>query len=134
MKISCAYCRKIHDKSYDCGKKPTWGKGSYKKMKYDKDRFRSTAAWQKKAEEIKERDHYLCQICFRNLYRTTSRLNSTELSVHHVVPLKEAYELRLENDNLITLCGRHHREADKGLIPLNIIKEIIRQQEKSTPG
>lgn len=130
MKISCAYCGRIHDRSYDCGRRP-----KQIKRKYEKDAFRSTYAWQRKAEEIKERDHYLCQICIGNLYDTTNRINSTDLSVHHAIPLKESYAKRLDNDNLITVCGKHHEMAEKGIIPRSeILKIIARQEENIPPG
>lgn len=128
MKISCAYCGRIHEKKFDCGKKPV-----KVKKKYEKDAFRSTAEWQKKAEEIKERDYYLCQVCFRNTYNTVNRLNHTNLSVHHARTLKEAYEARLDNDNLITLCEKHHKMADAGIIPLDYVLEVIAAQKKVSP-
>lgn len=128
MKISCKYCGRIHDRSYACGSRP-----KQIKRKYEKDAFRSTYAWQKKAAEIKERDHYLCQICVRNLYNTTSRINSTDLSVHHAIPLKERYDKRLDNDNLITVCGKHHEMAENGTISLDEVLKIIAEQEGSIP-
>lgn len=128
MKISCAYCRRIHDKKFDCGKKPV-----RVKKRYEKDAFRSTAEWQRKAEEIKARDHYLCQICFRDAYGTANRLNGISLSVHHARPLKECYEARLDNGNLLTVCERHHKQADAGIIPLGYILDVIEEQEKTSP-
>lgn len=128
MKISCAYCGKIHERSHDCGCSP-----KQIKRRYEKDAFRSTYAWQRKTEEIKERDRYLCQICIRNLYDTTRRINSIDLSVHHAIPLKESYDKRLDNDNLITVCGKHHEMAEKGIISLSDIQKIIAEQEKSIP-
>lgn len=128
MKISCAYCGRIHERSYDCGCKP-----KRMKRKYEKDAFRSTYAWQRKAEEIKERDHYLCQICIRNLHDTTSRINSIDLSVHHAISLKKDHTKRLDNDNLITVCGKHHEMAEKGTIPLYEVQKIIEEQERSIP-
>lgn len=129
MKRSCSYCGRIHDSRYDCGKRPK----KFKK-KYEHDAFRSTSAWQKKAEEIKERDNYLCQICFRGLYGSRTRINSTNLSVHHAVPLKTDYDLRLSNSNLITLCGKHHEMAENGEIPLDEVRGIIREQENIPRG
>ena len=129
MLKSCSYCGRIHDKKYDCGKKP-----QRIKKKYEKDVFRSTAAWQRKATEIKERDNYLCQVCIRNLYDAKARINSINLSVHHAISIKENYELRLDNNNLITLCGMHHEMAEDRRIPLEAIQEIIDQQENIPPG
>lgn len=129
MLKSCSYCGRIHDSKYDCGKRPK----KFKK-KYEKDAFRSSYAWQRKTEEIKARDNHLCQVCIRNLYGTIARLNSIGLSVHHAISLKENYELRLDNNNLITLCTKHHEMAESGEIPLDEILSIIRQQEEDPPG
>ena len=41
-------------------------------------------------------------------------IRDRDTSVHHIVPLVEDYEKRLDDDNLITLCSRHHEMAEKG--------------------
>lgn len=124
MKKSCAYCGRIHDSKYDCGRKP-----KRIRKRNEKDSFRSTALWQRKTEEIKERDEFLCQICIRDLYKTINRLNGNRLSVHHAIPLQVDFDKRLDNDNLITLCDTHHEMAENGRIPYEVIKEIIDEQE-----
>ena len=103
------------------------------KKKSEKDAFRSTAIWQRKAEEIKERDGYLCQICLRDLYGTKRKVNHIKLSVHHAIPLQIDYARRLDNDNLLTLCNLHHEMAESGEIPYELIKKIIDEQEKEYP-
>lgn len=130
MKISCSYCGRIHEKKFDCGKKPI-----RIKKKYEKDIFRSSYIWQKKTEQIKERDNYLCQFCLRNFKGTKYRINNKRLSVHHAVPLKENYELRLDDENLITTCDMHHEMAESGEITLSEVRKIILiQQSKMPPG
>ena len=81
------------------------------------DKFRKTYRWTKKAKEIKERDHYLCQVCIRDRYNTIYTYNYNKLEVHHIIPLSEDYSKRLEDNNLITLCDYHHKMADDGVIP-----------------
>lgn len=98
----------------------------------DIDKFRWTRLWQKKREEIKKRDLYLCQICIRELYNTKIKYNSSNLSVHHNVPLNEDFNLRLENNNLITVCDYHHELCEKGDIPREEVQYIINEQEKKT--
>lgn len=130
MKKSCVYCGRIHDSKFDCGRKPK----RFKKRNI-KDAFRSTAVWQRKTVEIKERDGYLCQICLRDLYGTKIRVNNLRLSVHHAIPLQEDYEKRLDNDNLLTVCDMHHEMAESGEIPYEEIKKIIDEQEQGvSPG
>ncbi len=70
----------------------------------------------------------MCQICLKNLYDTERQYNSKELEVHHIVPIKENDDLCLEDTNLITLCTRHHKMADRGEIPRDLLQRIAREQ------
>ena len=56
---SCVYCGRVHSTSTVCPRKPM--KKVFKKIT-EKDKFRSTKAWQIKREDIKRRDRYMCQI------------------------------------------------------------------------
>ncbi len=129
MLKSCQYCQKIHDSKYDCGKKPP----KMNKCSAN-DRFRYTSAWQQKRRDIRERDRYLCQVCIRKLYGTTRQFNSESLSVHHANKLNDAYDRRLDDSNLLTLCEQHHRMADDGTIPKEQILAIIEEQQSHPPG
>lgn len=123
MKKSCKYCGGIHEVGFKC---PKAKKRNYK-MKYNEyDSFRSTYIWQRKREEIKERDLYLCRACMDENLNERIEYNSEDLSVHHIVPLSVDYSLRLENDNLITLCDRHHKEAENGVIKAEYLKSLIK--------
>jgi len=124
MLKSCKYCNRIHDSKFDCGKKPM-----RKKQGNNKDKFRWTSAWQKKREEIKQRDLNLCQVCIRKLYNTHKQYNYNDLEVHHAVPLEQDFDKRLDNDNLLTICEKHHEMAERGEIPYKVIKSIIDEQE-----
>ncbi len=129
MLKSCQYCQKIHDSKYDCGKKPPKINN-----RSANDRFRYTSAWQQKRRDIRERDRYLCQVCIRKLYGTTRQFNSESLSVHHANKLNDAYDRRLDDSNLLTLCEQHHRMADDGTIPKEQILAIIAEQQAHPPG
>lgn len=91
------------------------------------DKFRKSKQWTNKSIEIRERDKYLCQICIRNLYNTIQTYNYDKLEVHHIIPLHEDFNQRLENDNLITLCCYHHKLADLGQIPRTLLSDIVLQ-------
>ncbi|UWG96793.1 HNH endonuclease [Dehalobacter sp. DCM] len=125
MLKSCKYCNRIHDTKHDCGKKP-----QRKKQGNDKDKFRSTKVWQNKREEIRQRDKYLCQVCIRKLYDTHTQYTYDDLEVHHAIPLEQDFDKRLDNDNLITICERHHEMAERGEIPKDEILKIIAEQER----
>ena len=85
-----------------------------------KDRFRKSKTWQKKAQEIAERDKYLCRVCAKE-----GTIKYDKLSVHHIVPLEKDFDKRLENDNLITLCIYHHRMAEASKISKAELYELI---------
>ena len=108
MKKSCKYCGKIHDVSYVCPMKPRYDKPRTKRV----DMFRKTMDWRNKREEILERDGYMCRLC--EAERAARRYNPDRLSVHHIEPISEAWGLRLKDDNLITLCDKHHDQAERG--------------------
>ena len=121
MKKSCKYCGMVHFISAVCQRKPP-PKPARKKDTRES-RFRSTAAWQKKTAEILERDHYLCKHCVSN-----GRISFGKLEVHHIVPLSERYDLRLDSDNLISLCLACHDKADHGGIPPATLVELARKK------
>ncbi len=122
MLKACKYCGRLHKHNERCDKAPVYI--SYKKNS-ELSRFRNTQAWQKKATEIKKRDLYICRACLANLKGTRLIINTELLEVHHIIPLKDAYELRLENDNLITLCRAHHELAESGKIGIKILRGLI---------
>lgn len=124
MLKSCSYCGRIHDSKYICKEKPI-----KKKTITEADKFRWTRIWQKKREEIKKRDLYLCQICIRELYNTVTKYNTEELSVHHNTPINEDYNKRLDNNNLLTVCDYHHKMCDRGEIARKEVQKIIDEQE-----
>lgn len=124
MKKACCYCGKIHLRSEVCPKKP-----AQKPRDHAADLFRSSRRWKLKREEIKRRDGYRCRACLAELPGTLRRVNPYRLSVHHIHPLSERYDLRLDDDNLITLCAAHHEAAESGDIPAEILLNLI----KNTP-
>lgn len=87
--------------------------------------FRKTNKWTQKSKEIRERDKYLCRVCINDLYNTVNQFNYKKLEVHHIVPIEEDYNKRLDNNNLITLCSYHHKMADSGEIPREELIDMI---------
>ena len=130
MLKSCSSCGRIHDSKYICPQKAKAIANRQKKFKTtNKDKFRWTTVWQSKREEIRVRDKQLCQICIRKLYNTINQYTYDNLSVHHAESLENAWEKRLDNDNLLTVCVRHHEMAENGEIPTDVVLNIIAEQE-----
>lgn len=118
MKKSCKYCGRIHDSKYDCGMKP-----KRKKPANEINKFRWSRKWREKREQIVERDNYLCQVCKAN-----GRYTYEKLEVHHITPLKEDFDRRLDEDNLIALCEEHHEKAESGEIKKEYLYSILREE------
>lgn len=56
-------------------------------------------------------------------YGTVQQYTYENLSVHHIIPLAEDPNCSLDDTNLITVCGYHHRLAESGKIPrLTLLK------------
>ncbi len=67
----------------------------------DKD-FHNRPIWRRKRVVILKRDNYICKECKR--YGKTIEANT----VHHILPIEDRYDLRLDNRNLISLCEECH--------------------------
>lgn len=76
---------------------------------------------ERKRNYIVERDNYLCQVCKAN-----GRYTYNNIEVHHIVPIVEDFERRLDDDNLITLCQEHHEKAERGEISKEYLYEILK--------
>ena len=120
MMKSCPRCGKIHDVNYKC----TAGIGqSYNKEQTSEQRFRSSAEWRSKSIQIRSDARYLCEVCLKE-----KRFTYQNLSVHHIIPLKEDASLGLDDSNLICLCQKHHEEAEMGLISRDELKKIAEKR------
>lgn len=112
-----------------CGQVHPYGKKCYANSRnyYQSDpkirAFRNSAEWKSKAEEIKERDKYLCRMCYEK-----GIFNYKGLSVHHITPLVEDWSRRLENDNLITVCAECHKECEIGKIKREYQYEVLKNE------
>lgn len=80
------------------------------------------------------RDGWLCRVCLLNKEDNRDKYTSTGLSVHHIEPLREAYDRRLDDSNLITLCEACHESAEKGEIGRDILHQIARGEKSIPPG
>lgn len=107
----CSRCGKIHDKYQKC----------YKGQKHagDERQLRDLNAWDLKSKQVRDEAHYLCEVC-----REAGVINYQDLEVHHIEKLKDQPDLLLEDTNLVCLCREHHKQADKGEITKEHLKEL----------
>ena len=122
MFVTCKYCG-IVPRDHHCTKNPT------KKKDTEASSFRNQRKWKEKAEQVKRRDKFLCQICLQEKYNTMRKYNFDSLEVHHIEPLMKNFDRRLDSTNLVTLCSYHHKMADKGEIPQGELFQIVEENE-----
>ena len=118
MLKACSRCGKIHPYNQQCNVGRIY-KGSEERN------LRAKSVWHKKSEEIRERAQYLCEVC-----RDKGIITYDNLEVHHIIPLKIAPELLLDNLNLICLCAMHHHEADEGKIDVTYLQKLAKKRER----
>lgn len=118
MYKTCSKCGKIHTKGFICAQgKRIYRGGTERKL-------RATNKWKQKSIEIRERAHYLCEVCKAN-----GVINYDGVEVHHIIKLKDDESLLLDDFNLICLCTAHHKEADEGKIDREYLQEIAQRRE-----
>ena len=113
---ACSRCGKIHDTRFKCNA----GKITKKIYKYDEDKLRNTSQWHKKSLSIRERQNFICAVC----YDLKQYPYGFAEEVHHIEKLKDRPDLLLEDSNLIGLCIPHHKLADSGMIDRGYLKKL----------
>ena len=118
---SCSRCGKIHTHTYRCNIGKVYRGGEEREL-------RNTNNWHKKANEIKEKSNYLCEVC-----KKEGRYTYDGLEVHHINKIKDNTALLLDNYNLVCLCVDHHKKADRNEIDKDYLLDLARERE-GAPG
>lgn len=88
--------------------------------------FYKTTRWKSKRKKILKRDEHRCRECRRYGKKTEAT------TVHHMNPLNERPDLRLESWNLLSLCSTcHDKMHDRNSDRLTKLGEYWR--EKAIP-
>lgn len=126
---TCSYCHKIHDVKMKCTAKRGYYREKNSRYEKDKDytRFIKSKQWFNKSQEIKRLDCYRCLVC-----QSLGLISPTYLEVHHIVKVRNDSSLKLDNDNLITLCVNHHKMADSNKIQASELYRLIKQYRDTT--
>ena len=120
MYKTCSRCGQIHDTRYKCTiNKPIV---DYSRYSTNEEReLRSGAEWKAKSIEIRTAARYLCEVCFdRGIY------NYRDLEVHHITKLRDNVAGLLDDNNLICLCAKHHRQADNGQLDADYLRRLAK--------
>lgn len=81
--------------------------------------WRSSYQWKKKRREISSLYNGKCALCG----------STNNVQVHHIIPISVLPELKLENENLILLCGTCHELAHNAIISQTKLKSMIKRSE-----
>ena len=96
-----------------------------KNSRYEKDKdyikFIKSKQWFNKSQEIKLLDSHCCLMC-----KSLGLISPVYLEVHHINKVRNDYDKRLDNSNLITLCVHHHKQADANKISSNELHRLIK--------
>ncbi len=119
MLRSCSRCGRIHSDNFTCKN------GIRRKYSAtEENKLRGLSAWKSKRESIKERALYLCEVC-----RDQGDYSRKALEVHHITKLKDNPDGLLDDDNLSCLCIYHHKQADKGEIDADYLRQLAKKRD-----
>jgi len=82
--------------------------------------FYKTTGWKQARKSALARDNYLCQDCMKLGYVVPAQ------TVHHIIPIKVMWQLRLIIDNMICLCESCHQQRHRKLGD-NKIKKMLQE-------
>lgn len=105
----------------------------------EKKKFYNSKEWKAKRIQILARDKHECQDCIARL--KAAKDNNIELKgddrlirraeeVHHIKELEERFDLRLDDDNLISLCIQCHNIRHGRCINEFVRKKQLISEEK----
>ena len=138
----CSRCRKIHEVG-QCKKEPTLVEKDIADRKkrdnkrktyktYDEmteeelmiQKFYNSKEWRTKREQILARSNGLCVICW-----SLGKVCSAS-SVHHIVKLRDNFDLRLTDNNLIAVCRDCHELVESSCSSVDEVLLLIETLKK----
>lgn len=127
----CSRCGRILPVGERCSCQPAYRR-DYQKFRRDKkiQEFRNSSEWREMRKKIIERDDGTDQYVLH-----TSGALQPGFSVHHIIPLSERWDLRLDEHNLITLSDDTHASLEykyKTKYKTNIQQELFAIVEQVT--
>nr|DAR39856.1 MAG TPA: HNH endonuclease bacteriophage, HNH Endonuclease, DNA.52A [Caudoviricetes sp.] len=112
-----------------CGAKRGYYREKHSRYEKDKDyiKFIKSKKWNNKSQEIKLLDNHCCLVC-----KSLGLISPVYLEVHHIVKFRNDASLKLDNNNLITLCIAHHKMADSNKIKASELHKLIKLYRDTT--
>ena len=126
MYKSCGICGRIHLSTEQCSQK---NKNRIYKDNVGERKLRSTRKWKNKSIDTRDKANYLCEVC-----RDKGIITYKHLEVHHIEAVQDNPELLLDEENLVCLCVKHHKQADKGILDKAYLKRLAHEREEERQG
>lgn len=102
----CQSCAELTEKQNNANKAERNRLYDTSKRNRQSAEFYKSMAWRKLRESKLLNEHNECEIC-------RSRGKATRAAhVHHIVPIAEDWSKRLQYDNLLAVCQRHHNQIE----------------------
>lgn len=117
---ACPRCGRIHKYNEPCPVRKIFSNRDTQAST-----FRSTQSWRNKSKQVRDLSGNVCAVCLDE-----GRVNYNNLEVHHIEPIEERFDLRLDDDNLICLCSTHHHQAERGELSKEYLKSLVRRREE----
>ena len=90
--------------------------------------LRKRSSWTNKSREIREKSFYLCAVC----QDQGNARAEDDTEVHHIIKLKDNPDGLLDDDNLVCLCVYHHKQADRGELSVDYLKQLAQKRDLQT--
>ena len=117
MYKSCSRCGKIHPVGVSCSIRREYKGGIEREL------WRSWS-WQKKSMEIRDKAQGLCEVC-----RDYGTYTYKGLEVHHIEKVADNPDALLDDSNLVCLCVKHHKQADRGELSNDYLRRLAEYRE-----
>lgn len=122
MLKACGRCGKLHPLGYVCryGQKLKYSERS----DIDTAKLHNKSSWRNKRQSIRERAFNLCEVC-----KAQGIYNVTNIEVHHITKLSQDPNGLLDDNNLVALCIKHHKLADKGELSADYLRGLAEARD-----
>ena len=90
--------------------------------------LRRRSSWTNKSRDIRERSLYLCAVCQD---QGKARADD-DIEVHHIIKLRDNPSGLLDDDNLVCLCTYHHKQADRGELSIDYLRQLAQKRDTQT--
>lgn len=114
---ACSKCGKIHSSNYVCNVR------NYNNSDSKEKKLRSQYSWTEKSKQIREDANHLCEVC-----RDQGIFTYDKIEVHHITKVKDDESRLLDDENLISLCAPHHKQADNNELDKDYLIELARKR------